>query len=433
MSLPPGPATPGPLQLYRYLRDPVGLAEECRREFGETFTLRLSRVGELVLFSDPASVKRLFAADRENRLPPGRALVFEPVMGSRSVLLLEGEDHLRRRKWMLPPFHGERMRAYETVIAEVTEREIARWPVGERFRLQPRMQAITLEVILRAVFGLEDPGRRDALRLNLRRILALTASPLRQAMGLATRPLGRFGPYRSFQSLLDRTDALLLEQIAERRADRGLEARADVLSLLLLARDEEGEGMDDRELRDQLMTLLLAGHETTATGLAWTFDLLFRAPEAMERLRAEAKTDEVVYVDAVAKEALRVRPVIFTVGRELRAPAELGGWELPAGTAAFPCIYMAHTREDVYPDPFAFRPERFLNGGPDTYTWIPFGGGTRRCLGAPFAQLEMRIVLREVLRRTVLEPGSNRPERIAYRGVTLAPRGRTPAIVRERI
>jgi cytochrome P450 family 135 len=433
MTLPPGPTTPASLQLYRYLRDPVALAEDARRRFGEIFTLRLSRVGELVLFSDPASVKRLFAADRDNRLPAGRALVLEPVMGPRSVLLLEGEEHLRRRRWMLPPFHGERMRAYEQVIADEAVREIRRWPVGERFRLHPRMQAITLEVILRAVFGVEDPGRRSALREQLRTILALTASPFRQALGLASRPLGRMGPYRGFLRLLQRTDRLLFEEIARRRDDPDLEAREDILSMLVAARDEDGTGMDDTELRDQLMTLLLAGHETTATALAWTFDLLFHSPEAMARLRAEAQGEDAMYADAVAKEAMRVRPVIFSVGRELAAPMELGGWELPAGTGVFPCIYMVHTREDLYPEPLAFRPERFLDGAPETFSWIPFGGGTRRCLGAAFAQLEMRIVLREVMRHALLEAGSARPERAAYRQVTIAPRGRTPAILRERL
>ena len=432
-TLPPGPTAPRSIQLYRFMRRPVETMEACRNRYGDTFTLRLpGGAGELVVLSDPASIKLLFGADRGNRLPPGRTLVLEPVMGPRSVLLLEGEEHLRRRRLMLPQFHGERMRAYEEVILDVTEREIGSWPSGRPFRLHPRMQAITLEVILRAVFGVEDPERLDSLRVRLRRILKMTAAPAMQIAGLATRRLGRFGPYRSFQALLDETDALLADEIAERRGDPRLAGREDVLSLMVAARFDDGSEMSDSELRDQLMTLLLAGHETTATGLAWTFDLLFRAPEAMERVRSEAEAGEHAFIDAVATESRRLRPVVPNVGRELGTDMELGGYHLPAGTEAFPSIYLAHTREDTYPEPYAFRPERFLDGGPETYSWIPFGGGTRRCLGASFAQFEMRIVLREVARRMILRPASDSPERVVRRNVTLSPRGGTKAILTER-
>jgi cytochrome P450 len=406
--------------------------DDSRARFGETFTLRFAGVGSLVFISDPPSLKRLFAADRENRLPPGRGLLLEPVMGPRSVLLLEGDEHLRRRRLMLPPFHGERMRAYEEVISRAAQREIASWPLDRPFSLHARMQAITLDVILRAVFGVEDAERREALRSHLRRVLGMTAAPGRQVVGLAVRRLGRYGPYRSFQSLLDRTDDLLGAEIAERRADPEVGDRQDILSMLVAARFDDGSAMDDRELRDQLMTLLLAGHETTATALAWAFDLLFRRPDAMERLREEALGDEHAWTDAVANETLRIRPVVPQVGRELLAPMELGGWELPAGTGAFPAIYLVHTRGDLYPEPHAFRPERFLNGGPETYSWIPFGGGTRRCLGAAFAQFEMRVVLREVARAAELRPASERPERVVLRNVTLSPREGTRAILTAR-
>lgn len=432
MALPPGPTAPAPIQTVRFIGRPVQFMEGCRDRFGETFTVRVARVGELVFISDPPSIKRLFSADRENRLPPGRSVLLEPVVGPRSLLLLQGEEHLRRRKLMLPSFHGQRMRAYEGLITEITERQVDSWPLGETFRLHPRMQAITLEVILRAVFGVDDPGRRERLRGLLVQLLTLSQSPAAQVFGLGMRRLGRIGPYGRIQRLLDEIDAILLEEISERRADPELEGREDILSLLVAARFEDGEAMSDSEIRDQLMTLLLAGHETTATALAWAFDQLFRNPAALERLTFELAGDGQKYLDAVITETLRIRPVVPQVGRELTAPGELGGYELPAGTAVMPCIYLVHTREDVYPDPYAFRPERFLDGGPDTYSWIPFGGGTRRCLGGAFATLEMNVVLRTVLGRAVLRPASDRPEPIMRRNITLSPRHGTPAVLVKR-
>jgi cytochrome P450 len=232
--------------------------------------------------------------------------------------------------------------------------------------------------------------------------------------------------------MLAEADEILLAEIAERRDDPDLGSREDILSLLVAARFEDGSAMSDAELRDQLMTLLIAGHETTATGLAWAFDLLFRAPLQYERLRAEVAEGGHEYLDAVIEETLRLRPVVPFVGRELHVAAELDGYELPEGTVVMPSIYLAHTRRDSYPDPHAFRPERFLEGGPDTFSWIPFGGGTRRCIGAAFAQLEMRVVLRTVLGRAELRPATGDPEPIVRRNVTLSPRNGTPAILVKR-
>jgi len=416
----------------RWLRRPVDLMEDARERYGETFTARLARVGELVFVSDPQSLKRLFSADRENTLPAGRTFLLEPLVGRRSLLLLEGEDHLRSRKLMLPPFHGERMRAYEDLMERIADAELDTWPIGERFPLHPRMQAITLEVILRAVFGVEDDSRRERLRGLLVRMLELTESPTTQAVGLLSRPLRRFGPYGRLMRLRDQVDAELFAQIAERRADPDAGERDDILSLLVAARFEDGEPMSDPEVRDQLMTLLLAGHETTATALAWAFDQLFRAPEAFERLQAELADGHDSYLDAVATETLRIRPVVPTVGRLIHSPTELGGYELPAETAVMASIYLAHMREESYPDPYEFRPERFLDGGPETYSWVPFGGGTRRCLGAAFASFEMKVVLRTILRRAELRPGSEGPEAWGRRNVTLSPRDGTPAILERR-
>jgi cytochrome P450 family 135 len=418
------------VQTARLIARPVAFLEHCRRRYGDTFTARVLRAGTMVFASDPHSLKRLFAADRQNTIAPGRNVVLAPVLGGRSLLLLEGEEHLRRRKLMLPPFHGERMRAYEQVMAEATERQVAAWPLGEPFRLHESMQAITLEVILRAVFGVEDDRRRTELRQNLVGILSTTRSP--RAIGLTFASLRRLPSHRRVARMLADTDRLLFAEIAERRADPELEAREDILSLLVAARFEDGSRMEERELRDQLMTLLLAGHETTATALAWAFDLLFRAPDKLRRLREEVDDGGHAYLDAVIEETLRIRPVVPFVGRQLRNGAELGGYQLPVGTVVMPAIYLTHTRSDLYPDPYAFVPERFLDSGTETYSWIPFGGGTRRCIGGAFAQFEMRVVLATILRRADLRSATDEPQRMVRRNVTLSPREGTPAVLAAR-
>lgn len=425
MTLPPGPRQPAAIQTLRWLTRHLPLLEECRARYGDAFTLRFSTLPPLVFLDDPAAAKQLFSGDRQGSLPSGRALTLEPVLGPRSLLLLEGEEHLRRRRLMLPPFHGERMRAYEDAIAAVAREEIVSWPRGEGFELRERMQAITLEVILAAVFGVGEGPRRDRLRDLLARVLEQTRRPLASALAVLTRPLGRFGPYGPFQRLLDETDSVLAEEIADRRRDPRLAEREDILSMLVAARFDDGSEMDDGELRDQLMTLLAAGHETTATALAWTFDFLLHDPEVLARAREAAAAGDAEYLDAVATEALRLRPVITSVGRKLADPGTYAGYELPAGTSVMVAIYLLHTRPDVYPDPYAFRPERFAGSRPDTYSWVPFGGGVRRCLGAAFAQMEMRIVLREVLSRAQLRPASPRREVPRLAGITLVPRGGT--------
>jgi cytochrome P450 len=429
--LPPGPRLPAPVQTYGVVARPVRFFESCRRRFGQTFTLRILRAGEMVFISDPPSLKRLFASDRWNTIAPGRNVILRPVLGPRSVLLIEGDDHLQRRKLMLPPFHGDRMRAYETIMTSATERTVATWPVGEPFRLHTSMQAITFEVILAAVFGVEDDARRAALSERLTEILATTRSPF--ALGMTVDRARSLPRFKRVARMLDESDELMFAEIADRRADAGLESRDDILSMLVAARFDDGSAMDVGEIRDQLMTLLLAGHETTATALAWAFDLLFHAPDKLNRLREElAAGDDHEYLDAVVKETLRVRPVVPFVGRRLKEPAELGGYELPAGTDVMPAILLTHTRPDVYHDPNEFRPERFLDGSPETFGWIPFGGGTRRCIGAAFAEFEMRVVLSTILRSATLRPGTDRPEKIVRRNVTLSPRGGTPAVLVDR-
>jgi cytochrome P450 len=418
---PPQVPLPRLLQTARFIFRPIPFFERWRRELGETFAARLLGPGDVVFVSDPESLKRLFGADRVNTIAPGRNIVLKPLLGEQSLLLQEGEEHLRRRKLMLPPFHGERMRAYESLIAEVTAGEIASWPVGTPFAIHPHMQAITLEVIMRAVFGVTDEARLGELRRTLVAILAESASP--SALGLVIPATRRLPHYREFERTVARTDELLASEISERRADPGLGEREDILSMLIAARFDDGTGMSDGELRDQLMTLLLAGHETTATGLAWTFDLLLHTPGTLDRLTESLAAGETDYLDAVVNEALRVRPVVPFTGRLLHQGAELGGYEHEPGTTILAAIYMAHTNPDLYPDPFAFRPERFLDEAPDTYSWIPFGGGTRRCIGAAFAQMEMRVALRTILSEVKLEAADPQPERMTRRNVTLSPRG----------
>jgi cytochrome P450 len=425
--LPPGPSTPRALTTARLVARSVALMESCRRRYGEPFTLRVIGGGDMVFLSDPPSLKRLFGADRTNRMSPGRTGVLRPVVGERSVLLLEGAEHLRRRRLMLPQFHGARMRAYGRLMRDVATREVERWRLGKPFPLHPAMQQITLEVIMEAVFGVTEHARREQLREAMVRLLSETRSPRAAAFTLPA--VRRLGAYSRIDTLLERTDAILADEIAARRADPALPERDDILSLLIGARFDDGSAMDDVELRDQLMTLLLAGHETTATALSWAFDLLFRHPEVLRRLEAGGDGEDQGYLDAVIAETLRIRPVVPFVGRQLAEPLELGGYELPADTVAVAAIYLTHTRPDVYSHPYEFRPERFLDGNPETFSWIPFGGGTRRCLGAAFAEFEMRTVLPAILARAELQPASDRPEPIVRRNVTLAPKHGTPAVL----
>jgi cytochrome P450 len=433
--LPPGPTEAPAIQTARWLLRPIAFMESCRRRFGDTFSVHfLGFERPMVMLSDPEAIRALYTA-HEHGLPPGRSVALLPVMGPGSVLLLEGQEHLARRKLMLPPFHGERMRSYEATVREVTQRELDSWSgSGERpFALHPRMQAITLEVILQAVFGVTDPERDARLHERLPSLLGNTASPALQFRVLLSRRLRRGDPLAGLRELMKEIDELLLAEIAERRADQDPThpEREDILSLLVVARFEDGSEMSDREVRDQLVTLLLAGHETTATALAWTFDLLLRNPATLARLTAEVDAgEEDGYLRAVISESLRLRPVVPLAGRRLASELNVDGLSLPAGTDVTPAIWLTHTRPDLYPEPYAFRPERFLEESPTTYGWIPFGGGIRRCLGAAFAEMEMRVVLETVLRRRALSPASGKAERLTRRNVTFSPRHGT--LVRSR-
>jgi cytochrome P450 len=432
VTLPPEPAHSPLVQTLRWAFRPLALMDECRRRFGDSFSLRfLGFERPMVLISDPAAIKALYT-EREHGLPPGRNLILEPILGSRSILLLKGPEHLARRRLMLPPFHGERMRSYEETVDEIVGREIDSWPLGTEFPIHSRMQAVTLDVILRAVFGVSEGPRLERLRGMLGNVLEETASPSAQLIGIATRRFRGGNALARFEGQLKAVDELLYAEIAEHRTRPGLEDRDDILSSLMVARFEDGGQMDDTELRDPLMPLLLAGHETTATALAWTFDLLLRHPAALQRLRDSLAAGEDDYLRATISESLRLRPVLPLAGRRLAKELTADGLTLPAGTDVTPAIWLTHTRPDIYPEPFAFRPERVLAGSPDTYGWIPFGGGIRRCLGASFAEFEMRIVLREVLTRCDLHKADPAPEKTGRRNITLSPKDGTPVVVTAR-
>ncbi|HEY6761419.1 MAG TPA: cytochrome P450 [Baekduia sp.] len=419
---------PMPLQTLGWINRPFTFIERARARYGDTFRMRLAR-DEFVVLSDPADVKQVFTGDPAIYHAGISNIILLPFLGSKSVLLLDGAQHLSQRRLLLPPFHGEKMRRHVDLMTEIAEREVASWPRGVAFEAQPHMQKLTLEVIMRIVFGVdEDDPKLGELRTRLRTFLALGANPRE------LRKLLFYGPEKAdrkriYAHVLDPVDALIAEVLEDRRRHDDLADRDDVLSMLLLARHEDGSPMGDVELRDELMTLLVAGHETTATALAWALERLTRHPAALERLTEEVRAGEGEdYVDGVIRETLRLRPVIPFVGRVLQEPQTIGGWDLPAGSRVTPSIHLVHRREDVYPDATAFRPERWLGVRPNPYTFLPFGGGIRRCLGASFAETEMRAVLAAIVGHVRLRPADPRPERVARRVVTLVP-GRGAEII----
>ncbi len=423
-ALPPGPRLPASVQTLAFVVAALPFIESCRRRHGGVVTFRTAFDAPFVMVFEPELVREVFKASPD-RLHAGEAnSLLGPVLGERSLLLLDGADHLRERRLMLPPFHGERMRSYEGVMLEAADRAIDSWPIREPFALLDSMRSLTLEVIMRAVFGLGEGARMRELQAAVRAML----QPVSRRLGVLVLSLsgGRFsnrGAIRRFEQRRDRVDELIYAEIDRRRAAADLEQREDVLSMLLLARDEDGRGLDDRELRDELVTLLVAGHETTATALAWAFDLLLHSPRVRERLERSLEDGDEGYLDAVVKESLRARPVIPGVGRVVHGePFELGGYTIPPGVEINPSIAVIH-RGSPYANPEDFAPERFLGPDPpDSYAWIPFGGGTRRCIGASFASFEMRVVLRRMLERAELGAAQARLDRVERQGITLVPK-----------
>src|SRR6476659_756640 len=418
---PPGTRLPASAQVVAYARDPLGFLIKLQRRYGDIFTVSFPFYKRLVYVADPALVKQLFTTSPEQaHAGEANATVLEPALVPNSVLTLDEAPHMRQRKLLLPPFHGEQIQRYGELIREVTLSEMESWPLGEPFALRPHTQRITLAVIMRAVFGVHDEDRlgRSACLIETfagRLSLVTAFPPLR-------RSFGRWSPWSRFVAAREALDAFIYEEIALRRAENAAgEQSGDVLSLLMAARHDDGSPMSDAELRDELVTILGAGHETTATGLAWAMERLLRNPRVLANLRDSVLAGEDSYLDATIKETLRVRPVLVDVARKLTAPLQIGGYELPAGTFLMAAIAALHYRADLFPNPDEFRPERFIEGKADTYAWIPFGGGVRRCIGAAFAEYEMRIVLRAVLERAELSAPDPKPEKAKVRNITLAP------------
>ncbi len=437
MAQAPGPRTPASVQTLQYLARPEQFLTDCHTRYGDVFAIETVIFGREVCIVRPELIKQVFTGDPD-QLRGGEAnAALGPLVGDKSVLLLDGKEHLRQRRLLMPPFHGERMLAYRDAMREITARTIAGWRPGRTIDLHGEMQSITMDVILRTIFGAED-ALAGPLRAKLTELLGHLTSPLTM---LGTVPALRkdlFGlsPWARFQRSISGVNALIYEQIARRRAALATDAQpaADVLTMLLSARDEDGNPMSEVELRDELVTLLVAGHETTATELAWSFDLILRDRAVRTRLTTEIEvaagdTDRMPYLDATIKEVLRLCPVIPAVGRMVKKPLSIGGFDIPEGTLVVPGVWLTHRLPDVYPEPLRFRPERFLDVKADPYSYLPFGGGIRRCIGLAFAQFEMKVVLSTILASVRLRPLDKDHARVTLRGFTHAPKGGVPVIL----
>jgi cytochrome P450 len=431
---PPAIAMPRLLQILRFNQRQIQFVFRARRELGEVFRMH-GAIGQFAVTSHPDHVRSLFTAKPDQAPSLTGESPLRPIVGPSSVLTALGDRHMRQRKLLLPSFHGEAVARYAQLIADAAEREIESWPVGQPFPLAPRMQAITLDVIMAGVFGIEGPAEgtpERALRTATKRILAGSTSPAAQVSELIN--LGQTEPKGVLRLAMAMLDRPTYAVISQRRRAEDLDERHDILSLLLRAQTDEGETLSDREVRDELLTLVLAGHETTANSLAWTWERLVRTASAYERLRDAVRSGEDAddTVEAVITEAMRVRPVIPMVGRRVTVPWRLGPYAVPAGTPVDMSILLLHHREDLYPGPFSFRPERWLGRKPGTYEWIPFGGGIRRCLGATLAMAEQRVVLTTMTRRLDLEAAEPEPEHARHRNVTMIPARGARVVVRSR-
>jgi cytochrome P450 len=433
------------IQLYRWLRRPLDFLSECRARYGHTFTLRIAGGGTWVITDNPDTIREVWSAG-PSEMHAGKANeILRPFLGEHSLLMLDGERHLRVRRLMLPPFHGERMVAYGTAMLEIAHAAIDRWPLGKAFPIHPRFQAITMDVILRTVFGIEGASRHAELASVFETLLRVATWPPLMLPAFQV-DLGPLSPWGRFLRIGERADRLLREEIDNRRR-AGTEGRTDVLSLLLDARDEEGRPMSDEELRDELVTLLVAGHETTATSLAWSMRWILPDKALLARLRDELRTAEngdgsleparvakLGLLDAAVRETLRLSPVVPLVARELMRPVQVGAFELPVGARLLPCIHLAQRRPEVFPSPEKFDPDRFLqkNAAISPSDWFPFGGGIRRCVGMAFALYEMKMVLAAVLSRGALRLANRRPVQPVRRAITLSPSEGLPVVLEAR-
>ena len=436
LGTPPQIPLPRLVQSLRFNQRQIEFVFRARRELGEVFRMHGATEDAVVVTSHPDHVRSLFTAKPELAPSLTGESPLRPIVGPESVLTAIGPRHMRQRKLLLPPFHGEAIEAYTQMISAATEREIDRWPIGSPMALAPRMQAITLDVIMAGIFGIEGKPQRGTpehgLRQMIRRLVAASVQPAAQLGEILQ--IGReeaVGPIKLGLTLLDRQ---VYGVIKARRRAADLEQRRDILSLLLQARTEEGEELNDKELRDELLVLVLAGHETTANSLSWAWERLVRTPDAQEGLLGAVRSGDGAeeWVEATIVETMRSRPVIPLIGRRVTVPWQLGPYGVPAGTPITMSILLIHHREDLYPQPFEFRPERWLGHKPGTYEWLPFGGGIRRCLGAALAMAEQRVVLEAMARRLDLEAEDLAPERALHRNVTMIPARGARVIVRSR-
>jgi cytochrome P450 family 135 len=430
--LPPGPPLPRVIQALLMLNAWHPYLRACQRRYGDCFTIRAAGLGTGVYVCEARLIEKIFLGDaavfRAGELNAGFGLA--AAFGEHAVAVLDGAEHRQMRRLMSPSFQAKAVRQYREMIAAVTKEEVCRWPVGQPFPLHPRMRAITFEVIMRAVIGPTNPIRGTELRQ------VLTALCEANLLVLVRPALQQLWPWRRYRRLRQRADELLMVEISERRSDPALSSRTDILSSLLRGdrvSGAAGDGLRDDELRDQMMNLLIAGHETTSTALAWAFERVLRHPAVLARLRSALRADDDAYLDAFAREILRVRPVLFSAGRVLAKTVRLGGYRLPAGTYVFAAIDLVQHSEKWYDDPDALRPERFLDNPPVPYTWIPFGGGSRRCLGASLSVLELKTVLGTVLGSVELVAASPAPEAIRSRNITLVPGRGARAVVQRRL
>ncbi|AVH64476.1 MULTISPECIES: cytochrome P450 [unclassified Nostoc] len=436
MKFPNGPQTPAVLQMLRWIVNPMSFMEACTKSYGEIFTLRLDKnLPPLVIVSNPQAQQQILTTDTKELEAPGDLnKVFEPLLGKHSVISISGAEHQRQRQLLMPPFHGERMRNYSQVITDVTKQVISQYQIGKPFNIRSATQAITMRVIMQAVFGLHEGPRAEKLQQFLSDLLEKASSRLSVALLYFPALQRDFGPINFWGKQMrvqQEADKLIYEEIRERR-EQPDSSRTDILSLLMAARDEAGQPMTDEELRDELMTLLVAGHETTATALVWAFYWIHKIPSVRQKLLQELDSlgdnpdpgtvFKLPYLNAVCSETLRIYPVgMLTFPRKVRTPISLGGYELEPGTVLLGSIYLTHQREDIYPEPKQFKPERFLERQFSAYEYLPFGGGARRCIGLAFAQLEMKLALAKILSSLELELVDNGEIRPKRRGLVTGP------------
>jgi len=442
--LPPGPALPTAVQTAHWVTRPLPFLDRARKQFGDIFTIRLLGAGPIVMVAAPDAIKAVFTGSSDILLAGEGNALLSPFVGEHSLLTLDREAHLRQRRLLLPPFHGERMQSYGSVMRDLADEALDQWPVGTPFTVQPWMQSITLEVILRTVFGLEEGARKKRLAASLTKLLNALMTPGVMFIGLTRVDVFRYAPFLPISKMKADVDRQIYEEIALARRDPKLSARTDILAMMMNARDDQGRPMTDVELRDELVTLLVAGHETTATALSWAFERIALHPEVLEKILDELSRvvgdgplevehlSKLDYLDAVIKETLRTRPILPIVVRSLEAPFQVGEWLIPKGVRVGPCIWLAHHRPESFPEPHRFMPERFLGKKVDPYSWFPFGGGIRRCIGMAFALYEMKVVLATMLLRMryrLSEPG---PLAVVRRSLTLAPQKGTEIVVTEK-